>query len=366
MQMLEKGHNNVKLSEEDRHRLITWIDLNVPHRGSWRPPVWRGQPQDKRRLELAKLYASVDTDPEQEFARIVAASAKRPAVTPNKPNPQAPYTGPRPKLTVKPQPAGKTTSISLSANSKLNFVRIPAGKFVMGSATGALDERPLNAVTIDKPFAICTSEISNAVYALFDPKHDSGYIDRPGKNLGGPGDPTNRAQQPVVRVTWRQAMAFCEWMSKKTGKKVTLPTEAQWEYACRAGTDTPMWYGSVRDPFDGIANFADKALSGKVNPMPRSRLNDGVKYAADVVYGKPNPWGLVDMHGNVSEWTRSAYRPYPYTETDGRSNPTAKGRKVARGGSWRDRPARATSSYRLAYEAHQPVVNVGFRVVIED
>jgi len=366
MQMLEKGHNNVKLSEEEYSRLVTWIDLNVPHRGSWRPPQWRGQAQDKRRRELAKLYASIDTDPEQEFARIQAAADKRAPITPIKPKPQAPYAGPRPKLATKPLTAGKPTSISLGGDHKLTLVRIPAGKFIMGGATGALDEQPLNVVTVDKSFSICTSEISNEIYAIFDPEHDSGYIDRPGKDHSNSGDPTNRAQQPVVRVTWRQAMAFCAWMSKKTGKKVTLPTEAQWEYACRAGTETPMWYGAVDAPFDGIANFADKTLSGKVNPMPKSRLRDGVKYAADVAYGKPNPWGLVDMHGNVAEWTRSTYKPYPYTETDSRSSPTAKGRKVVRGGSWRDRPHRATSSYRLAYEMHQPVVNVGFRVVIED
>jgi len=368
MQMLEKGHNNVKLNDEEYSRLVTWIDLNVPHRGAWRPPVWRGQQQDKRRLELAKLYAFTDTDPEREFARIEAAAAKRPPVKPIKPTPQAPYAGPRPKLDGWPVKAtpGESTVISLGDNLKLNFVRIPKGKFVMGSTTGALDERPLNVVTIDKPFSICTSEISNAVYALFDPKHDSGYIDSPGKNLRGPGDPTNRPGQPVVRMTWREAMAFCEWLGKKIGKKVTLPTEAQWEYACRAGTDTPMWYGSLDATFDELANFADKSLSGKVNPIPKTRLNDGMKYAGDVAYGRPNAWGLSDMHGNVAEWTRSVYRPYPYTETDGRSDPAARGRKVVRGGSWRDRPHRATSSYRLAYEAWQPVVNVGFRVVIEE
>jgi len=376
MQMLEKGHNNVKLNEEEYSRLVTWIDLNVPHRGSWRPPQWRGHEQDKRRLELAKLYASVDTDPEQEFARIEAAAAKRPKITPIKPKPQKPYAGPRPRgdgwpltaaaAATKQRAAGKPIKINLSDKLSLNFVRIPAGEFVMGSATGALDERPLSVVTIDKPFAICTSEISNAVYAMFDPKHDSRHVDPPGKNIGGSGTAVNYPKHPAVRVTWREAMAFCKWMSDKTGKKVTLPTEAQWEYACRAGADTPMWYGSVSDPFDGLANFADKTIAVKSNPMPRSRLSDGVKYAAYVVYGKPNPWGLVDMHGNVAEWTRTTYRPYPYTETDGRSNPTAKGRKVVRGGSWRDRPKRSTSSFRLAYEAHQPVVNVGFRVVIED
>ena len=236
----------------------------------------------------------------------------------------------------------------------------------MGSAIGALDERPLNTVTIDKPFAICTAETSNAAYALFDSKHDSRYIDPPGKNISGPGEPVNRPRQPVVRVTWHEAMAFCEWLGAKTGKKVTLPTEAQWEWACRAGTDTPVWYGDAKTDFSGIANLADKALTGKVNPIPKSSFTDGVKYSADVVFGKPNAWGLVDTHGNVAEWTRSTYRPYPYSASDGRNAPTAKGPRVVRGASWRDRPHRATSTYRLAYEPFQPVVNVGFRVIIEE
>jgi len=378
IQMLDKGHNNVKLDAESRDRLVTWIDLNVPHRGSWRPPQWRGQAQATRRIELAKLYASVDTDPETEFAMIEAAAAKRPPVKPLAPRPLAPYSGPRPKIADWPmtadvaaarqRAAGKpaVTSITLGENIKLNFVQIPAGRFVMGSATGALDERPLHVTTIDKPFAICMAEISNAAYALFDPKHDSRYIDPPGKNLGGPGEPANRPRQPVVRVTWHEAMAFCKWLSAKTGKTVTLPTEAQWEWACRAGSDTPMWYGEAKTDFSGIANLADKALTGKVNPMPKSSFTDGVKYSADVVFGRPNAWGLVDTHGNVAEWTRSTYSPYPYSAADGRNAPTAKGRRVVRGGSWRDRPHRATSTYRLAYEPFQPVVNVGFRVIIED
>ena len=86
----------------------------------------------------------------------------------------------------------------------------------------------------------------------------------------------------------------------------------------------------------------------------------------DVGSFPPNPFGLHDMHGNVAEWTLSTYRPYPYDPEDGRDALTEQGRKVVRGGSWRDRPKRATSSYRLGYAPHQRVFNVGFRITAVD
>jgi len=79
---------------------------------------------------------------------------------------------------------------------------------------------------------------------------------------------------------------------------------------------------------------------------------------------RPNAWGLRDMHGNVAEWTRSAYRPYPYDATDGRQHDTSTERRVVRGGSWRDCPGRCTASYRLGYQRYQPILNVGFWVAM--
>jgi formylglycine-generating enzyme required for sulfatase activity len=95
------------------------------------------------------------------------------------------------------------------------------------------------------------------------------------------------------------------------------------------------------------------------------RFDDGGFVSTDAGKYQPNAWGLCDMHGNVWEWTRSAYRPYPYRE-DGRSDPAAEGLRVVRGGSWYDRPKRCTSSFRLAYEPYEPVYNVGFRVIMQD
>ena len=131
-------------------------------------------------------------------------------------------------------------------------------------------------------------------------------------------------------------MAFCDWLSKKTGRKVTLPTEAQWEWACRAGTDTPLSFGDLDTDFSKYANLADitvkeMAVRG-VNPKPIKnpnptvdfelkdpRSNDGVLHLAEVGSYQPNAWGLYDMHGNAAEWTRSDYQPYPYDDSDGRN-----------------------------------------------
>jgi formylglycine-generating enzyme required for sulfatase activity len=81
---------------------------------------------------------------------------------------------------------------------------------------------------------------------------------------------------------------------------------------------------------------------------------------------RPNAWGVFDMHGNVAEWTRTSFRGYPYREDDGRNAADAAGAKLVRGGSWRDRPARCRSAFRLAYAPYQKVYNVGFRIVVED
>ena len=182
-------------------------------------------------------------------------------------------------------------------------------------------------------------EVRNIEYKQFDKSHDSRFIDQQWKDHSTPGYPANEPDQPVIRITWQEAMGFCKWLSKKTGLKITLPTEAQWEWS------NPNYTMDFipRSPF-----FSDKA-----------------KVVTGVGQYNPNAWGLHDMHGNVVEWTRTTYERYPYSETDGRNNEKPIGMKAARGGSWRDRPKSATSSYRLAYRPWQPVYNVGFRIIAE-
>jgi formylglycine-generating enzyme required for sulfatase activity len=155
------------------------------------------------------------------------------------------------------------------------------------------------------------------------------------------------------------------------GVRFTLPTETQWEYACRAGTATPLYFGGVETDFGKLANLADERVTNLcrrdspkwIPSMPH--VNDGAIISDHVGRYPPNPWGLHDMHGNVAEWTRTSYKPYPYNPRDGRDQGSLHEKKVVRGGSWYDRPHRARSAFRLSYQPWQPVFNVGFRVVMQ-
>jgi formylglycine-generating enzyme required for sulfatase activity len=265
----------------------------------------------------------------------------------------------------------------------LELALIPAGEFVMGGACGELDERPLHRVRIERPFWMARAEITNRMFARYEPGHDSRVEDKNTYQFGIHGYPSNRPEQPVVRVSWNEAVAFCRWLSEKTRERFTLPTETQWEYACRAGTATPFFYGDLDADFSKFANLADAKLSEFAsNPytvdqplkdatkyddwIPKdSRFNDGALLTIEPGRYQPNAWGLWDMHGNAAEWTRTTYGPYPPRPDDGRDNGLPEGRKVVRGGSWREEPKRATSSHRQSYLPHQRVYNVSFRVVCE-
>ncbi|MDP7304332.1 MAG: formylglycine-generating enzyme family protein, partial [Pirellulaceae bacterium] len=226
-------------------------------------------------------------------------------------------------------------------------------------------------------------EITNRQFNLFDPTHDSRVESKSATQYGVQGYPANLPEQPVVRVSWNETMAFCRWLSKKTGQRFSMPTEAQWEYAARAGTATPFFFGNGDVDFSPFANMADAKLAEFASDVwdsskpltnatsydewfPKdSRFNDGGVLSVESGRYRPNAWGLFDMHGNAAEWTCTTYQPYPYDPGDGREDPVSAGRKAVRGGSWRDRPRRCESSFRLSYLPYQRVYNVGFRVVCE-
>ncbi|MEI6178874.1 MAG: SUMF1/EgtB/PvdO family nonheme iron enzyme, partial [Verrucomicrobiota bacterium] len=387
IQMLQKGHYNVKLNTEAWDRLITWIDLNVPALGTWKEVGKIPKDFEKRRYEMRKEYAGIDEDieaipnPYQKSETFIQPPAMRP-----KP--------PAPRVANWPIPADKAQQMQLAlapsemkldlGNGKsLVMKRIPAGDFAMGDIQGTPDEYPMSKVSIRKPFWMCTTEISLEQYQQFNPKHKNGYYDMHYKDQVKPGYLMDSPELPVIRVSWNEAIDFCKWLSQKTGKNVTLPTEAQWEWAARAGTDTPLWYGDLNTDFSSMANLGDislkqLAVSG-IDPKPiknpnkdvdfvpkDERFNDGVLHLSPCGRYAPNPWGLKDMHGNVAEWTRNTYLPYPYQTTSEKieSSPTSK--KSVRGGSWYDRPIHARSAFRQAYPAWQEVHNVGFRVIVED
>ena len=388
-QMLGKGHHGVTLSPEAWDRLTTWIDLNAPYHGSWLTIAGeeRVKKPAERRREMLKRYAGVDVD--MEWTGPPLASL----VNPVRPERTAPAPRQTPAIDGWPfdeteakrrqlaaAPAPRRT-VKVSADVDLSLVLIPSGKFVIGSNDGHRDEAPPGTVQANA-FWMAQFEVTNALYAWFDPEHDSRVEVRHGMQFGVQGWPLNRPEQPAVRVSWHRAMAFCNWLSERTGEAFTLPTEAQWEYACRAGSDGCFSFGDADADFSTFANLADLKLRDAVSHpyrkenvplakpskyddwIPRDdRFNDGELVSSPVGKYQPNAWGLHDMHGNVWEWTLSAARPYPYAESDGRNDTSSEASRIARGGSWRDRPKRARASFRLAYRPYQRVYNVGFRVV---
>jgi formylglycine-generating enzyme required for sulfatase activity len=378
VQMLRKGHHGVKLSPEDWDRLITWIDLNVPDHGTWHEHRRGRSHWEQRRLQMRTDYAGRPENPE-EIVEVPGVVTQVSFVEPVRSPPRTPVRVECPGWPFGADEAKRRQAesdeplraIELPDGSLLELVLVPAGSFVMGSAEGAADEYPPHRVQIERPFYMSKFEITNAQFALFHPAHDSAYISMTNKDHSHRGHPVNQSQQPVVRVTWEQADGFCRWLSDQTKQRVALPTEAQWEWACRAGKSDPFSYGDANADFSAFANLADRALTNfaqRDSPkwhLKDDRFDDGAMVTQRVGRYQPNAWGLYDLHGNAAEWTRTEYRPYPYSSTDGRDDPRARGQRVVRGGSWYDRPDRARSSFRLGYHPWQPVYNVGFRVIVE-
>jgi len=400
VQMLRKGHHGVTLDAAAWETLHTWIDLNAPWRGKWGPPELRGHKQCERRRELNRLFADMEDDPEAEYDAWTAEVKARGAPAPVAPQPAAeekPDT-----LAVSGFPLGEAEAKALQAaavsggaarreirlpnDETMAFVRIPAGAFVMGSRDGKPDERPRAAVTVAKPFWMSETEVRNSQYKAFDAQHDSRYQDQHGKDHTFPGHISNHRDQPAIRMSWQRAAAFCEWLGRTAGVKAALPTEAQWEWAARGGTATRFPWGGLDDDFSLWANLSDQDVRWSyVNwqggsaiqkrspydlalnyPLHEPRFKDKWHSMDFVAQYAPNAWGLYDMTGNASEWTRSSYRPYPYAEDDGRNAGDPAEPKVARGGSFASRPRDAGASVRFAYASWQAVYDVGFRVVIEE
>ena len=384
IQLLRKGHQGVTLDEEAWDRLVTWIDLNGPCHGTWGDVFPIPENVHQRRMELDRLAGGSAVDCE-----IIPPVAKQTVET------VAPVPWPKSKPVrladwpfagessrIKQESLGQTlTKLDLGDGVALNLVCVPSGQFVMGSEDGEQDEQPPAIVRIASPFWIASTEISNEQFRRFDATHDSGYYQKRHASADDVGLTLNDPRQPVVRVSWEQAMAYCRWLTERTGLEFTLPTEAQWEWACRAGSAGPFYYGALDADFAQWANLADQSFATGNNGIDRQstggvehlvlegatlserRFNDQFRVTAPVGSFQPNAWGLFDMHGNAAEWTLSEYRAYPYRDDDGRNGDQAAGRKVVRGGSFFDRPARSQASYRLAYPYWQRVFNVGFRVV---
>lgn len=392
IKILKTGHHGVELTDKEWQALYNWIDFNAPYHGKFKANEFKGVEQISRRTELTEKYARSGVDWQAEirsYAKYLEGQEKPAPVKPEKKeykDKDVKVKGwPFDKAAAQTMLAkeGETKmSIELAPGVKMNFVRVPAGSFVMGSNRGHSDYSPAHKQVVKKGFWMGEIEVSNEQFRTIFPEHDSRFIRQLWKDHVHQGYPANNPEQPAIRVSWEEAMAFCKKLSEKTGKTVTLPTEVQWEWACRAGSDGEFWYGSLNTDFGKFENLADKHLNlmavKGVNPMPMRENDPWYKYytyqpkenGVDdgnmlMVKGggyQANAWGLYDMQGNVAEWTSSDYLPYPYNEkTQGTGT-----EKVVRGGSWNDHPKASTTYYRRSYLPWQKVYNVGFRVIIED
>jgi len=218
---------------------------------------------------------------------------------------------------------------------------IPAGDFLMGSpnlsgdASG--DEKPQHRVRITQPFYLGIYEVTQAEYECVMEFNPSGFKE------SGP-------LSPVEYVSWDDAAEFCRRLSEKEGMTYRLPTESEWEYACRAGSVTHYSFG------DG-----DSALGEHAWYIGNSEAKTHA-----VGQKRPNAWGLWDMHGNVWEWCADWYGPYDKEIGDNPTGPSAGTGRVYRGGGWTDTAEYCRSARRYCFAGHGGRGNnLGFRIALE-
>ena len=244
------------------------------------------------------------------------------------------------------------TAAALTSSVGIRLAAIPAGSFRMGSPAHEegrdSDETP-HAVSLTRAFFLATTEVTRFQYA---------------RVMGGSsGDDCPSC--PVTNVAWMEAVSFCDRLTERDrslgvigpGERYRLPTEAEWEYACRAGTDTPFYFGAAED--------CAKCEPGCVAAMPYAWwcAVQGDKLSP-VGRKLANPWGLHDMHGNAAEWCLDWYSTYPLTDEIDPVGPPFSSYRTARGGSANEWISRQRSAARRAVGANDSLEWIGFRVVL--
>jgi formylglycine-generating enzyme required for sulfatase activity len=221
----------------------------------------------------------------------------------------------------------------------MKLVPIGPGSFAQGSKDGDWDEMPRRKVTITERFRIAATEVTNDQYEEFDAGH---------KHMRGHRGFSRDDDEAVVFVSWTDAMAFCEWLSDREGKPYRLPTEAEWEYACRAGTTGAYWTG------DKLPKKFHKVQKITWKPEPVS---------LHVARTPANSWGLHDMHGNVEEWCHDWYGPYETQESRDPIGRITGDYRVTRGGSHGTELHYLRSANRSGALPENRNWIIGFRVV---
>jgi formylglycine-generating enzyme required for sulfatase activity len=251
------------------------------------------------------------------------------------------------------------------------MVVIPKGRFIMGSQAaeeGRDDaEGPQHTIAIGAPFALARYAVTLAEFGAFleatghvmpnemftfENKRWESRKDRSFRNPRFVQTP----RHPVVGVSWNDAAAYCQWLSKTTGKGYRLPSESEWEYACRAGTETPFWWGASISTEDANYNGNDVYGDGSKGQYRKGTM--------PVESFQPNPWGLYQMHGNLWEWCADDWHEnFHDAPDDGRVwQGGDETRRVLRGGSWGDCPRYLRAAKRIRYPSVNRSYIIGFRV----
>jgi len=351
------------------------------------------------------------------------------------------------RIIIVPVLSAALSAVALPAKaSDMKFVRIDPGEFTMGvgrtlygptrrelgndhpfsvqiKRNEQWNEQPAHKVRLTKPFDIAAREVTVGQFRQF--VAETGYdtdAEKNGTAVGFNGAASDRNDRrlhfkrfsvdkkytwknpgfeqqdnhPVVCVSWRDAQAFCKWLSKKHNAVIRLPTEAEWEYACKAGTGTWYSFGNDPDLAYAHANVADAALEQKHPGLTKFQRivklqpgdGDGFVYTAPVGSLKPNPWRLYDVHGNVWEWVADKYEELHYRARIKQVakeqkidedevviiDPTGPAKTVAdkfgdwrviRGGGWNVAPISCRSTMRAYGESGDAFCYTGFRVVRE-
>ncbi|MCX6966671.1 MAG: formylglycine-generating enzyme family protein, partial [Verrucomicrobia bacterium] len=227
----------------------------------------------------------------------------------------------------------------------MRLVRIPAGHFLMGSAADEeqrAEDETSHPVTITKPFYMAATEVTQAQWQKVMGSNPSGFL---------------ADVNPVEKVSHDQAREFCNALSRLEGRTYRLPTEAEWEYACRAGTTTPFHFGWSIDT--DLANYrGDVGYGGGTAGMDRRR-------SCPVALFPANAWGLYDMHGNVFEWCADWYGAYPTEAVSDPKGPQTGTQRVFRGGAWYTLPQLTRAAFRGMSAPGYKSLMVGFRVVVD-
>jgi eukaryotic-like serine/threonine-protein kinase len=252
----------------------------------------------------------------------------------------------RGNIIAKPTVIAQIYKENLGSGINLAMVKIPAGSFIMGSpqseGESEPNERPQHRVKI-KEFYMGQTEINQAQYQAIMGENSASFK---GKN------------RPVENVSWQQAKVFCQKLSLKTGKTYTLPSESQWEYACRAGTTSPFSFGATITT--EVANYeSEYAYANAPKGTYRRETTEVDKFP-------PNAFGLYDLHGNVSEWCEDTWsKNYQNAPTDNKTRTKGKypDKRVFRGGSWYDNPGSCRSAFRYAWVTDDVSSTIGFRVI---